>query len=134
MNLPVAHLARHPEHGAVGLFVLFAGLMLSGLLCTLILAVTDVSIAAARARTAADAAALAAAAASPLVGGDDQPAAAAAALAAANGARLDGVGLAGWPVEVHVEVIAEPSTPLLAELGGAVRASATAEVRPGPRS
>jgi len=100
-------------------------------------AVTDLGIAAARARTAADAAALAGAGASPLVGGDGDTCDHARRGAEANDGRLlrcrpAATVAAGASVGsgIEVEVAVVPRNPLVRRLVGDVRARAAAGLRP----
>jgi len=127
-------MGAHPagESGGVALLTLCGGLVLltAGLL--VLSAVTDVSVASARARTAADAAALAAVSATPLTG--DTGAAGggcdlARDLAEANGASLAtcSVPVAG---AVSVEVAVRPRNPLVRRLVGDPPARAAAVLEP----
>ena len=119
---------RHDQEGSAVLsFVLGLTLLFVGAVAALQL-VTDLSAAAARARTAADAAALAGMAASPLVGGAGDPEALARAMAARNGAVLVRLDERHWPLRLGVTVRGTPTSPLLAPF--AVRLNAAAGVRP----
>lgn len=114
----------------MALLTLLAGLLAGAVGIVVLVAATDLSVAAARARSAADAAALAAAAESPLAAGGGDPGGAAVAAAAANGARLDSLVLDGWPVHVQVGVSVPYGTPLVQALVSPARARAAAAVHP----
>lgn len=124
-----------PDDGSAGLLTLMGGVVFAAVALLLVVAATDVGVAAARARTAADAAALAGAAALPLAGGDGDLRGAAAALAEANGARLVAccaapagrTGAHAGPIVV-VEVGVRPRLRLLGAM--TVPARAAASVRP----
>jgi hypothetical protein len=122
------------ETGGVGLLLVLGSVVLLAAGLTVLSAVTDLGIAAARARTAADAAALAAA------GADADPCAAAREVALANTAVLracrhdrhrvvDGIP---YPA-VEVEVEASPSGVLTRSIAGAVPARAAAALLPVDR-
>jgi hypothetical protein len=93
-------------------------------------AVTDLGVAVARARGAADAAALAGMASSPLAGGSGSPRPAAAEAAAANAATLVATEEDGWPLRYAVTVSVQPRTALVVAVTGPVQAKAVAAVRP----
>jgi hypothetical protein len=126
------------EAGSAGLLTVLAGLLFTLVGGAMVTGATDVAVAAARARTAADAAALAAIAASPLVGGDNDPAAAAAEVATANGARVASLSTGGgtpvrdggWPRRVEVSVIVEPVSVLVRGIVPRLESRAAAEARP----
>ncbi len=109
--------------------MLLASLLLGAAAVGLV-TVVDVSLAAARARTAADAAALAAMSSSPLAGGDDAPAVAARAAAAANGARIAATDDRGWPLRYAVHAAVAPRTRVARSVVAVVQTRATAAVRP----
>ena len=124
------------DRGAAGLMTLLIislGLAASAVVLGI---AADVALAAARARTAADAAALAAAATSPLVSDDPLSMGpgvareAAAEVAQANGAQVETVDMAGWPLRVFVRVGVRPRTQIARTLVGTSKAGATAAVRP----
>lgn len=125
------------DDGAAGMVTLFAVvLMLIGAVAG-IAAAGDLSVTAARARSAADAAALAGIAMSPLVAAGDLAAfddvmagAAAREVAHANRARLVADDTGGWPLRYRVTVEVEPATGWVRRLVGPARAEAIAAVRP----
>lgn len=126
------------EHGGAALLAVLGTFILLSAGLLVLSAVTDLGIAAARARTAADAAALAGAGASPLIGGDGDTCDDARRGAEANDGRLlrcrsaatvAAGASAGSAVEVEVAV--EPRNALVRRLVGDVRARAAAGLRPG---
>lgn len=129
---------RAQESGGVAVFLVTATFALLGVGLVVLSAVTDLGIAAARARTAADAAALAGAGASSLIGGDGAMCDHARRAAKANDGRLlrcrpaatAAAGASGGSA-VEVEVAVGPRIPLVRTLVGDVRARAAAGLRPG---
>ena len=105
------------------MLILTGALVATVVALALVFVAGSVGVAAARARTAADATALAAMAESPLAGGGGAPERAAARVAAENGGPLVAVDLDDWPLGIAVEVAAQPLLPV-------VRARAAAAVRP----
>lgn len=128
---------RHPvdvrcQDGAMGVTVALLVVVLAATVATAGAAVVDLAVGATRARTAADAAALAAAGTSPLVAPDGRAntRAVAAEAAAANGARLTAIGLAGQPLRYAVTVEVVPTTSWVRRAVGTLQARAAAGVRP----
>lgn len=114
---------------------LLAVLVFLGAAGAALVAVTDLSVTAARAQAAADAAALAGAGVSPLllVGSSAQapePAAAAREVARANGAIFVRGDTSSWPLRYGVTVEVAPRTGWVRKTIGPVRAEAVAGVRP----
>lgn len=135
--MPGSARPRHGDAGGAGLLTVLAGLLFTGACLALIVVAADVGVAAARARTAADAAALAAAGASPLAGGDGDARGAASRLAGVNGARLVSCCAARTAGEAGAAdplVVVEVEVPLrrtgLGTGAVAVRARAGAGLRP----
>lgn len=124
--------AADDDRGAAGLTVILGAVLVATVGLAGVIAVADLAVTSARARTAADAAALAAVSASPLAGGASgaDPAAQARQLAAANRARIVDLQDRGWPLRYGVTVAVEPSTPWVQRLVGPVRAGAVAALRP----
>lgn len=122
------------ERGGVGLFVAATGALVVLVAASIIGAVVDLGVTAARARTAADAAALAGAGASPLVGGDGEVCASARVVASANGATLETcvtrpTTRAAEPLRVEVSTRVPTSLPLLRPFVEDLTAPAAAAVR-----
>ena len=137
MTPPVGRGTRAIERsdGAAGMVVLFAVVLFVVGAVAGIAAAGDLSVSAARARSAADAAALAGIAMSPLVatGGPDafaDPGATAREVADANRARVVDEDTAGWPLRYRVAVEVEPATGWVRRLVGPIRAEAVGAVRP----
>ena len=123
---------RHAEDGAIAIVTIFSlTLFTTGVLAGLA-AAADLSLAAARARTAADAAALAGMGASPLVavGTERTAEEAAREVARANNARLVEEDTDRWPLRYAVTVEVEPATAWVRRLVGPVQAKAVGAVRP----
>jgi len=124
------------EHGSVALLVLAGGVVLLSTGLLVLSVVTDVGVAAARARTAADAAALAAVGTAPLLGGNGDACAAARRTAEANGAEvlrcmLGEATTGGSPQPAaQVEVEVPPAGSLARAVVPAVPARAAAALRP----
>lgn len=127
------------QTGSAGLLTVLAGGLVACLGFVAIAAATDAGLAAAKARTAADAAALAAAGSSPLAGGDGDARTAAEAMAASNGAELVAccapaekpvAEASPYPVRAHVEVAVHPRLALLRAATPGLRSTATAVARP----
>jgi len=120
----------HSDRGGIAVWLAMAlCLWLAGGVIV-VTALTDLGVAVARARGAADAAALAGMAASPLAGGSGAPRPAAVEAAAANAATLVATEEDGWPLRYAVTVSVQPLSPLVVAIAGPVQAKATAAVRP----
>lgn len=120
------------EDGGIAIVSAVTAMLLSVAALGLTSAVLDYGVAAARARTAADAAALAAMSASPLAAGTGTPGPRADVVAEANGARVRRIDDDAWPLRVRVVVEVMPRSRAVSALTGAVEATATAQVRPRP--
>lgn len=120
------------EGGAIAIVTVLALVLFTTGVLAGLAAAGDVSLAAARARTAADAAALAGAGASPLTAPTpaDDPREQAARVARANGARLVAQDLDHWPLRYGVTVEVDPATAWVGRIVRPVRARATGGVRP----
>lgn len=120
------------ESGSIGLVTVAAVAVFAVVAAAGLTAVTDLSVAASRARATADGAALAGAATSPLVspGALDAPDDAARQVAEANGAEFVRSDTASWPLRYGVTVNVTPRTAWVRRLAGALEASAFAAVRP----
>ena len=124
------------QDGAMGIVVVLAVAVLFPMVGALLAGAGDVLVAAARARSAADAAALAGMAASPLVtspadsAGGASPEAAARRIAASNGAGLTSSDVRGWPLRYRAGVEVAPRLAWVRRIVGSVGATATAAVRP----
>lgn len=125
------------EQGGVALLAVLGGLVVVAACLIVLSTVTELGVAAARARTAADAAALAGAGAAPLLGGEGDTCDQARRVAEANGARVvrcrEAATGAAWAAQgtgVEVEVAVVPTVPLVRAVVGDVRARAAAGLRP----
>ena len=123
------------DDGAIAVVTMLALVLFTTGVLAGLAAAADLSLAAARARTAADAAALAGMAASPLVavGTGDTPGEAARIVARANGARLVAEDTDRWPLRYRVTVEVAPATAWVGRIVGPVRAQAVGAVRPRAR-
>ena len=120
------------DDGAIAIVTILALVLFTTGVLAGLAAAGDLSLAAARARTAADAAALAGIGASPLVGvaSARAPAEAARTVARANGARLVREDTGRWPLRYGVTVEVEPATGWVRRIVGPVRAEAVGAARP----
>jgi Flp pilus assembly protein TadG len=125
--------AWHQERGSVALVTVLAVTLFVVAAGAGLVAVTDLSATASRARAAADGAALAGAAVSPLASIDtsQQPDEAATAVTAANGAVFVRSDMRGWPLRYGVTVEVVPTTAWVRHVVGPLRAQAAGAVRPG---
>ena len=120
----------HHDGGGIAVWLAIALCLWLGGGVIAVTAVTDLGVAVARARGAADAAALAGMASSPLAGGSGSPQLAAAEAAVANAATLIAAEEDGWPLRYAVTVSVRPRTALVVVVTGPVQAKAVAAVRP----
>lgn len=124
--------AVNADRGSIAVVTVLAMLLVLAVMGPALVAVTDLSVTAARARAAADAAALAGAATSPLVarGAPEHPDAAARAVTRANTAVFVRSDLRNWPLRYGVTVEVAPQTSWVRRIVGALREEAVGAVRP----
>lgn len=124
--------AVHDDCGSIAVVTLLGVLLVLCAVGAALVAVTDLSVTAARARAAADAAALAGAATSPLVTRDASahPDETAREVARANGAVLVRGDQRDWPLRYGATVEVLPRTVWVRRMVGPVRQAAIGAVRP----